>query len=332
MTTQTLDNSKIAVVCAADDGYTMPLAVTLRSALDNLGEYQKLIVFIIDGGIKPRNKRRILKSLTLEKCDVRWIPQPDALLGSIQVLTDFTIENIPLVGTASATKHLSIATYYRLLIAELLPKEIKKVIYLDADVVVVRDLRQLWNLDMGDAYLLATHALLTPYVSSPGALVNYQELGIPADAKYFQPGVMVIDLDKWRVDRISAKCVQYLKEHRDYIRWHDADVLNAVLACKWGELDPRWNQMPDIYKFPSWKESPLSEQSFNQVLRDPYIVHFATRKKPWNSKQALPLDDRWFQYVAMTARSGWRWTRWRRGLKRPTEKIGEFKSKVASLI
>jgi lipopolysaccharide biosynthesis glycosyltransferase len=332
MTTQTLDENTIVVVCAADDGYAMPLAVTIRSAIDNLGENRKIILFVIDGGIKARNKRKLLKSLKSEKCDIKWISRPDALLGDIQVLTDFTIEDIPIVGTVSATKHVSIATYYRLLISELLPKEVKKVIYLDTDLVIVKDLGQLWDLDMGAAYLLATHALLTPYVSSPGALVNYQKLGIPVDAKYFQPGVMVIDLEKWRTDGISAKCVQYLKEHRDCVRWHDSDVLNAMLACKWGELDPRWNQMPDIYRFSSWKESPLSEESFNQVLHDPYIIHFATPKKPWNSKRDLPSKDLWFKYVDMTAWSGWRWSRWRRGLKRLTGKIEKLRDKIAGLI
>ena len=332
MTTQPLDDSRIAVVCAADDNYAMPLAVTLRSALEHLAPNWRLSVFIIDGGLQPSNQLRLRKSLPPQKCDIHWLPPPDALLGDIQVLTDFTVENIPLVGTVSATQHLSIATYYRLLIADLLPKEINKVIYLDSDLVVLKDLGQLWTLDLQEAYLLAAHALLTPYVSSPGALVNFQALGLPPDAKYFQPGVMLINLDKWRADQISTLCLQYLKTHRDCIRWHDSDVLNAVLAGKWGELDPRWNQTPDIYLFPAWQASPLSEQSFNQLLHDPYIVHFASRKKPWRSERALPLEDLWFRYLAMTAWSGRRWLRWGRGWRRVSRKLGQFQTKVASLI
>jgi lipopolysaccharide biosynthesis glycosyltransferase len=340
MTTQTLDENTIVVVTTADNNYAMPLAVTIRSALENLRGNRKMILFILDGGIKAYNKRKIIKSLSSEKCDVNWISKPDALLGNIEVVRPFKID-IPGMGTITEVPHMSIATYYRLLIPELLPNHIHKAIFLDSDMVIIEDLGKLWDMEMGENYLLAPQDLWTPYVSSPAGLINHRELGIPADAKMFNPAVFVIDLEKWRAGRISAKCIEYLQHNREYIRVYDADVLNAILVGKWGELDPKWNQTSYIFKFHTWKDwldsplsetIPLTEEVYNSVRNNPYIVHFSGLSKPWNSKRNHPWKNIWFKYVDMTAWSGWRWSRWRRGLKRLTGKIEKLRDKIAGLI
>lgn len=232
---------------------------------------------------------------------------------------------------------MSIATYYRLLIPELLPSHFKKAIFLDSDLVVIEDLGKLWDIEMGENYLLAPQELWTPYVSSPAGLINYRELGIPADAKMLNPAVFVIDLEKWRTDCISAKCVEYLQQNREYVRVYDADVLNAMLVGKWGELDPRWNQTPYIFKFPSWKDwresplsetIPLSEEVYDWVHNQPYVIHFAGGSKPWNSRKDHPLKHMWFKYLDLTAWSGWRLTLWRRGWQRLLKEIRKLRVSV----
>ncbi len=307
-----LDSNAIAVVCAADDAYAMPLAVTVRSALENLKGNRKIILFIIDGGIKKTNKQKIIRSLVSEKCEIRWIENPDHLLSEIEVLRPFVIENVPNVGTIEEQAHIKISAYYRLLISELLPNHFKKAIYLDSDVIVIGDLGELWDIDIGKNYLLAVQDIAIPYVSSPGGLINYQEIGISANSKYLQSGVLVINLEKWRVNGTSSQCIEYLQKNREYVRWHDTDVLNAILAEKWGELDPRWNQTPFVYQYSSWKDSPFSESIFNDVVYHPYIVHFVSQAKPWNSREEHPFRHLFFHYLDRTDWSGWRFTVWRR--------------------
>jgi lipopolysaccharide biosynthesis glycosyltransferase len=318
-----LDSNSIAVVCAADDGYAMPLAVTMRSVIENFQGNRKIGLFIIDGGIKEHNKSKILSSLNPDKCHVEWIPQPDRLLGKIEVLRPFTID-----GVSAENAYVNIATYYRLLIAELLPRHLRKVIYLDSDLTVIGDIEQLWNIEIGENYLLAVQEIMCPYVSSPAGLINYRELGLSPDCKYFTPGVLVVNLEKWRTDSISAKCVEYLQQNREYIRWHDADVLNAVLAGQWGELDPRWNQLATVYKFSSWKDTPFSESVYHNMVDNPYIIHFSTSAKPWNSQVQHPANHLFFQYLDMTAWSGWRLTLGKRIQRRLVRKIKQFKNLV----
>lgn len=324
----TLENSdmidstrdSIVVVCAADNNYAMPLAVTVRSAIENLKGERKLILFIVDGGIKKQNKRKILKSLPSDKCQVNWIADPAEQLGKVGASRQLNFGDLP---------HLSISSYYRILISELLPRQYSKAIYLDCDVVVTEDLNRLWDIDIQDNYLLSVQEIVCPYVSSPQGLVNYKELGIPADTKYFTPGVLVLNLEKWRMDNTSTKCVEYLEKNQQYIRWHDTCVLNAVVAGKWAEIDPRWNQTPSVYRFTSWKDTPFSEEAFNNLVHNPYIIHFANPAKPWNSREQHPFNHLFFHYLDMTAWSGWRFTIWRRLWRRINREIKQFRSLIS---
>ena len=302
-------DESIVVVCAADDNYAMPLAVMARSIVENLSNNWKLILFIVDGGIKDCNKQKILKSLHSEKCEIHFIPKPEFLLHEIEAAYNHLQEKEDATGIL---KHLSSASYYRLLISELLPNQFEKAIYLDCDLVVNGRLDQLWRSELGENYVLAVQDTLIRYVSNHLGLLNYKELNIPASTKYFNAGVLVINLKKWRDDGITTRAIEYLKQNIEYIRFHDQDILNALLADQWGELDPRWNLLlPHALAYSSWKESPFSEDVYNTLIQNPYIIHYASELKPWNSRHPR-LKEHFFHYVDTTAWSGWRLTLWRR--------------------
>jgi lipopolysaccharide biosynthesis glycosyltransferase len=294
----------IVIVCAADDNYAMPLAVTVRSALVNLKSQRKILLFIIDGGIKNNNKQKILKSLNSENCEIQFIQKPDSWLELIE------FNNLEKNQSQIHSISPSFATYYRLMIAELLPKEFDKAIYLDCDLVVNGDLEELWETDLIENHILAVPDLIIQNVLSPTELPNYKDIGI-SQAKYFNAGVLVINLKKWRDDKIAIQSMEYLNYNKEYIRFHDQDVLNALFVDKWGELDPRWNTISyikDVY--PLWENSPFSEEVYHTLIHEPYIIHYLTRLKPWNSRH-VKLAEYFFHYVDMTAWTGWRLTFWR---------------------
>ena len=293
------NNEPIVLVCAADDNYGMPLTTTVHSALVNLKNKQKVVLFIIDGGIRESTKRKIIKSLSSEQVEISFVQANEALLENMKV-----------------SDVLTLATYYRLLIPELLPKHFEKVIYLDSDLIVKGDLGQLWNIDLGDNYVLAVQDICQRYIWNAGGLRNYQQLGISPESKYFNGGVLVINLEKWRAENTGRKTIEFLEQNKEYVQWHDQDGLNGVLAGKWGELDPRWNQMHAIHEYSLWTESPYEEDVYNDVLHNPYIVHFTTPPKPWQRGCKHPSKDLFFQYLDQTAWSGWRNTIWRRALRR----------------
>ncbi|OKH55216.1 glycosyl transferase [Calothrix sp. HK-06] len=305
-----MDNS-IVLVCAADDNYSMPLAATTRSVVASMQNPHNLSLYIIDGGVLGANKKRIIENLKSEQVKVTWIKAPTSQFKNMQISSTITI-----------------AAYYRLLIPEFLPTETEKAIYIDSDVIVRSDIEALWNQDVGDNYLLAVQDMGAPLVSSPRGLVNYQELGIPADYKYFNSGVLVFNLKKWRQNNTSLAVIKYLNDYKQQVRWHDQDGLNAVLAGKWGELDARWNQMPYLFRFGSWQESPFSEQEYNNLLNHPYIIHYSTREKPWNDNCNHPQKKLFYEYLDNSIWSNWSVEQ--AGKKRRQKQMGVFQNMYGS--
>ncbi|MEE3716404.1 glycosyltransferase family 8 protein [Tumidithrix elongata RA019] len=295
----------IIVVCASDNNYVMPLAVTIHSAIENLEESRKILLFVIDGDIKELNKRRFLKSIHQERCEVRWIPKPDDIINESVIPSSIT-SGVPELA------HITIATWYRILIAELLPKQIEKAIYLDCDLVITKDLGKLWSIDIEDNYLLAVARLeCYEHRTVPYFLKNWKELGFSEDDKYFNAGVLVFNLKKWRSDKMSGKVLDYVKTKREYIRWSDQDVLNAVVAGRWGELDPKWNCM----------NAPYMKQ---EEVDNAFILHFATPPKPWIAYEDFPAKEAFYKYLKLTSWSGYRQSVPQRIWRKLKRKIGEF--------
>lgn len=115
---------------------------------------------------------------------------------------------------------------------------------------------------------------------------------------------------------MTDKCLDYLQQQSKILPHGDQDVLNALLTNFWGELDPRWNVTPGIYYYPSWKETSLTEESFNTLFSNPYIVHYATASKPWSTlgsgfPDVFPFKDIFFEYLDKTVWAGWRLNFWR---------------------
>jgi len=299
---------RIIVACAADDGFAMPLAVALRSALDTLCESHAIEAYVLDGGISAASRQRLERSLVSPRIELRFVaPSPQTLAG------------IRHRGRVSRT------TYFRILVADLLPASISRVIYLDADVRVTADLARLWAEPQRGLPVLAVRDAGAPTVSSPRGLLNYRELGLAPELPYFNAGVMTLDLALWREEQLASQLLRYLEHHAHAIRWWDQDALNAVLAGRWGELDPRWNQIPQIWEPAAGDTDPFPFALRELVIRDPWIVHYSTGSKPWHWGCTHPARERFFEVLDRTAWAGWRprrsfrdslvWRKWR-GLNR----------------
>lgn len=288
----------LVLVCAADDNYAMPLAVTASSAIANLQSDRPVALFILDGGISKTNKRKIKRSLDSKQVEISWITLDNALFANL-----------------TSDRHLTVTAYYRLLLPQVLPAEFKKAIYLDTDMVVTGNLEDLWNIDIGDNYVLAVQDDTQLYISMCTSLRNYEELGISPDCKYFNSGLLVINMDKWRTDNIGHRVIEYIRQNIQY-RPNDQDALNAIVAGKWGQLHPKWNQMPGVYDNSFKERNPLPPEVYQELLHQPCVIHFTNTPKPWcaglRTECLHPKKDLFFHYVDITAWAGWRDTMLRR--------------------
>ncbi|BAZ17827.1 glycosyl transferase family 8 [Calothrix sp. NIES-4071] len=283
----------VVIVCCTDNNYTMALATTVCSVIANVSSQRQIVVYLIANQITQANKKKIIKSLNKPNVNIEWlVPDEEKFIN------------------ARISNHITVAAYYRILIPELLPAKYQKVIYLDSDVIFKTNIEKLWDTEVADNYVLAVQDMDidAAYVSSPNGIKKYQELGIAADCKYFNSGILVINTEKWRRDNLSEKIINYINNNRQHIRLHDQDAMNAVIAGKWGELDPRWNTQAAIHKYSSWKETALTEEAYNNVINNSYVVHFSSVAKPWKLGCKHPDRSLFFQYIDLTAWSGYRLT------------------------
>jgi lipopolysaccharide biosynthesis glycosyltransferase len=165
-------------------------------------------------------------------------------------------------------------TYARLLIPYIFQKTVSRILYLDADILVLGDLRPLWSTDLHGAILGAVPDRWAERIKlrEPGLE------SVPLVREYFNAGVLLVDLNRWRDEQVSEKALKYLARHPQS-PFSDQDALNAVCDGYWARLNPRWNSQNHGTK------NRLQEMSSEQR---PIIVHFSSSAKPWKPDSLSP--------------------------------------------
>ena len=218
--------------------------------------------------------------------------------------------------------HITSTAYLRLLAANLLPDSIDKVIYLDSDVLVKDDLNKLWEIEIGNNYCLAVPDIACPFVDSRMADSNYRKsspylaaiapiqnwraLELDPSQPYFNSGVMVLNLARWREEKIEHKLLECLRNNKRYVWCWDQYALNVVFAGQWGRLPLRWNLGAHAFEFPDKSHNPCDENEFQEMHDNPAIIHYTTEWKPWDYRPMHPLWPDFFDYLDKTAWNGWR--------------------------
>jgi lipopolysaccharide biosynthesis glycosyltransferase len=251
------------IVTASNDNYAKHLGVMLNSLLENLDNKTDTNIFIIETNISSENKMKLQRVVGRFNLQVKFITIDEKFLSSFE----------------SKIRHISKETYCRIIIPDLLSSDINKALYLDCDLIVKEDLSKLWNTDIDDYFLAAVEEL--------GIKKNKKEtLSIPAESSYFNAGILLINLQKWRENNVSTQVIQYIKDNPTIIKLMDQDALNSVLYDKWLKLDPKWNYTTDIR---------------NRIhIDNPAIIHFTGKKKPWISKpwnSEHPFKQEYLKYL-----------------------------------
>ncbi|PAD87939.1 hypothetical protein CHH55_10190 [Niallia circulans] len=265
---------KINIVFSVDNNYIEHFVVSLISLLENNLENTKLNIIVIDGGIEKKTQGFLSE-----------------LADKYNAILSFEKINNDMLNGVNLEGHISEATYYRIMIPELFPENIKKVIYLDSDVLVRKDIMELWDTEIGDSVIGAIK--LNEYN-------GYDKIDIPKDAPYFNAGVLVINLDKWREEQITRKAFEYIKRHPEKLIAHDQSILNYLLYDKWHQVDYKWNVRTQIFSLDYLNAGFDNFESFEEVKEDPSIVHFTTASKPWHYLNNHPFKKEYFYYLDKT--------------------------------
>jgi|GEM_PF-2168029 len=274
------------IATGADDRFAMPMSVALYSALTNMKPGRDVSLYILDGGITPENRRRLADVLHVDRVNVRlqWVKPDLSRLSRMKTSHAFTQ-----------------ATYLRLLLPQLIPDEVNRVIYLDSDLVVEKDLFELWDAAVNESPALAVQDYSFPYLSTVDwAGDTYTKRNLPPDSPYCNAGLLVMNLDQWRSCGLAERAMEYMRQFPQYVRWADQDGINAVLAGSWRLLDDRWNVMLAGINLYGQLNRPSAEErrkAQRQLLEDPFVIHFTGPVKPWRFSHYGRAYSRFFHYL-----------------------------------
>ena len=248
--------TNINIACCTDNNYVQHMLVMLCSLLENAKSPSRIKIYVLGEGVK----------LSHEKTVTEFVQRYGAQISFIKI-------NPRSYKKLKVSKHVTRAVYYRLGLADILC-DINKVIYLDVDLVVEDDISKLWEMPLRGKHLLAATNMGT----------------------YFNSGVMVINLELWRKDRIGKRVFDYIVKNRAIIKAWDQDGLNAVLSQSFGPLEQRWNAraLYFMFYFKDYDEAKYRVQS------NPAIIHFTGPVKPWHYFCAHPKKSRYKHYLSKT--------------------------------
>lgn len=241
--------NSLNLVLAADDRYAQHLGVTLVSIAENYRGSRRLFFHIFDDHIGAVNKARL-----------NLIGEQLAKNKTADIKIIFYNISVNLLADCPEVNHLSRATYARLLAPELLPLDIDKIIYLDADIVALGNIAELYDQDLSGCSLGAVSDVMAEEI-----LRIYFYPGLVG---YFNAGVLLISLNAWRQKRIKERSWQFINQHFPDLIRSDQDVLNCLFKDDWKLLDSRFNV-------------DLKRRGFRVMpAADAVILHYSDRVKP----------------------------------------------------
>ncbi len=267
------------VVVATDENFAMPTAVTLRS-LFTAGDTDAQVTVIHDG-LSLEAVDSILTSLPPTAPPPTWFD-----------VGDFDVR-------PTTASHLPDSTYFRLRLADAVPAERGRILYLDVDMLVRRPLGALAAVDMKDHTLAAVQSINYPFVATRGAVDHWRPLGLDPRAGFFNAGLLLVDLQRWRSRQVAERALEYLRSP-NCGKGADQEALNVVCTGDWLPLDPTWNQQTPMLDDQHGAHLLYDTETIEAARTDPHIVHFQTRPKPWHRHCDHPWRSEWLDVAAQT--------------------------------
>ncbi|MHA6249440.1 glycosyltransferase family 8 protein [Pontibacter sp. CAU 1760] len=262
-------SSVVNIACVTDAIYVRHLGVTICSLLENRKYDYDVNFYILQEGLSKTDSKRL-----------------EALInGYAKAKCIFVNVDLSRYQSLSAYNHLSMAAYYRTNLPDILDKEVERILYLDCDLVVKDDIRELFEYDLAGKTVGA--------VENP-EFNRYKELNIPEQYGYFNNGIMLIDVPKWKEKKISEKIFYALDHFRSSFELANQDSFNVALHDEWEKLPLRWNVQRIMF------QKNRKDASACKEAENPAIIHYTSSKKPWDYLNNHPLRSEYYRYLKLS--------------------------------
>lgn len=278
------------IVYSSDDNYAQHLGASIYSLLMHNSDAQ-IVIYVIDNGISCESKKKLQKTVAcFPLSQIRWI--------------DFSKWSEKL--TLNMQWPISLSSYGRLFIGSMLPADVSRCLYLDCDMIICDCIDGLWSRDM--------HGCTIAAVQDTVSRETKERIGVHCEEKYFNAGLLLIDLDKWRSIGAEQACLDFIAQYQGSVTHHDQGVLNGLFHQDVSILPLKYNVMTIHYIMSRAKilkyfreESPFySEEEIAQAKAHPAVLHYTPSftSRPWVKTCRHPLKKLYWDAVAKTPWAG----------------------------
>lgn len=280
------------ILFSSDNNYVRHLGVAIYSILCHNKRISNFKFYVVDNEISSENRSK-LQSL-------------------IQNFNNAELVFIPFKNWSDSL-HLnmvwpiSISAYARLFISEMIENDVDRVLYLDSDVLVNGDLYDLWNTNLHENVVGAVQDQVPPKTKNG--------VRLSSNDPYFNSGILLIDLKKWRKFDMTNESMQFISSHGGRVIHHDQGVLNGILKGKWERLPLHYNVMTIHYMMPQAKIKKFFhddslfyiDEEIADAKHNPVILHFTPSftTHPWEENCKHPWANAYRETLAKTPWSGY---------------------------
>lgn len=262
---------RINLLLALDNRCVQGCAVTLASSLSRLEGDSVARVFLVTHGLSGRARSALHD--TVRKSGE----------GHTLEFINFDPRSVA-VGLARS-RLITPMAYVTCVMDRILPRDVCRCLYMDCDIVATRDLSELWKTELAGYSLAAVDD-----GNRPVLLEHQARLGL-REPRYFNSGVLLVDLERWRERRVGERALATATRIGPRLILHDQDALNVALQGDWLALEPAWN---------TWTILP------GLTPDDRVLFHFMGAPKPWHADYDRPFGELFFAELDRTPLAGWR--------------------------
>ena len=266
---------KINICFTFDNNYSKHCATTMASILANRKENYFINFYLVNNGISEENQAKFLNfNRKFKDFEINFVTIDEKKLA----FADTVVTNC----------YLNLTTYFRLLLTDLLPKDVEKVLYLDCDLVVLNDINELYKNDINDF--------------CAGGVIDRLEHQIKIhldfltdEDRYFNAGVFLFNLKKMREMNFSSLVLECAIKNQEMILCGDQDIINLVLKDQIKILDDKFN-------YPSRRMRRCLKKRFFRTRKTIVVNHSLGMVKAWHGRSPLIEQMDYNKYLKLT---GW---------------------------
>ncbi len=253
-----MKDKEIQILVSFDENYIPPFRVMMRSLISN-NPKETFHVWLLHGGLSESALDEVEQFCELFHVEFTAIEVDRNLFQKAPVFKQYPQE-----------------MYYRLLAAMVLPQELKRILYLDPDLLVINEIRTLWDMNLnGATFAASTHSW------GPEIINDVNKLRLDTNHDYYNTGVILIDLNRARTLINPDEIFSYVKNHSHELILPDQDVFNSLYGIHTKPIDDRiWNY--DVRYYNAYLVKSEGMCTTKWVTKNTRIIHFCGKTKPWN--------------------------------------------------